>query len=139
MMERRIVLKITENNFIKELKNRNEKALEYVIDKYSYVLVSVINKHLFYLEDKKDECLNDCLLAIWENIESYNPNKAKFSNWIGGIAKFKSMDYIRKYLNDRKFQNIEDHIIADEEDSLDLILEKEFNQQIQDLLSNLTE
>lgn len=135
---RRLTLKITEYNFIDEIKNKNEDALEFVVENYSYILVNIINKHLFYLEDRKDECLNDCLFAIWENIDSYDPEIAKFSSWIGGIAKFKSMDYIKKYLKDNNIENIDDQIILTEDENIDTILTKEFNEQIQELLSYLS-
>ena len=103
-----MILRITEENFIEEIKKRNEIALEYVIENYGWILKTVLKKHLFYLQDYYDECMNDCFLGIWENIESYNPNKSSFKNWIGGIAKYKSIDYTRKYLKDLDNRNIED-------------------------------
>lgn len=132
-------MKITEDNFIEEIKNKNEAALLYLIDNYSYVLVNIINKNLFYMEDRKEECLNDCLLAIWENIDSYDLKRAKFTSWIGAIAKYKSMDYLRKYIKDMKIRDIDDEILSVEDDSLNNILEKEFNTQIRNLLSHLSE
>lgn len=131
-------MEITKNNFLKELKIKNEKALEFVIDNYSYILVGIINKNLFYLPDRKEECLNDCLLAIWENIDSYDEKQAKFTSWIGGIAKYKSLNYIRKYNKD--LENIEiDENISQEDTNLDILIKKEFNKQILDLLSHLSE
>jgi hypothetical protein len=46
-----VPLKITEENFIDEMKKGNEKALEYVIDNYAWIIKTVLKKHLFYLED----------------------------------------------------------------------------------------
>jgi len=63
-----VPLKITEENFIGEMKKGNEKALEYVIDNYAWILKTVLKKHLFYIPNLYDECMNDCLFAIWENI-----------------------------------------------------------------------
>lgn len=71
-------MQITEDNFIEQLKNKNEKALEHVIDNYGWILKSVIKKHLFYLPDYHEECLNDCLMSIWENISYYDPKKSSF-------------------------------------------------------------
>ncbi len=42
-------MQITEENFVAQMKKKNEKALEYVIDHYAWVLKTVIKKHLFYL------------------------------------------------------------------------------------------
>lgn len=120
-----ILLKITEENFIEEMKKRNEKSLEYVIDNYSWILKTVLKKHLFYLMDYYEECMNDCLLAIWNNIDSYNPDKSSFKNWVGGIAKYKSIDYTRKYLSYLEIKNIDDENISTEDNSLKKILDKE--------------
>jgi len=66
-------LKISEENFIDQMMKGNEKALEYVIDNYAWILKTVLKKHLFRLMDCYEECMNDCLLAIWENISFFNP------------------------------------------------------------------
>ena len=65
-------MKITEQNFIQLLNQRNEKALEYVVDEYSGLLKSVIAKNLRYMQGYQEECLDDVLMAIWNNIDSLN-------------------------------------------------------------------
>ena len=131
-------MKITEENFVEEMKRGNEKALEYVIDNYAWILKTVIKKHLFYLPYLYEECMNDCLLAIWDNIISYNPERSSFKNWVGGIAKYKSIDYTRKYLKNLENQNIEDANIAIEDNSLKEILSKEISEQTEKMLSSLS-
>lgn len=118
-------LKINEENFIKELKNKNEDALYYVIDNYAWILKTVISKHLFHLQNYEEECLNDALLGIWNNIDYFNPEKSSFKNWIAGIAKYKSIDYIRKYLKDTDNLQIDELFISDRKDNLDILLELE--------------
>lgn len=132
-------MKIAEENFVRELKKGNEKALEYVIDNYAWILKTVIKKHLFYLPNLYEECMNDCLLAIWENIHSYNPKKSSFKNWIGGIAKYKSIDYTRKYLRDLENDNIEDVIIPIEDNSIKEILKNEISEETEKILGSLSE
>lgn len=131
-------MQITEENFIKEMKMRNEKALEYVIDNYGWIVKTVLKKHLFYLQDYHDECMNDCFLAIWENINRYNPDISSFKNWVGGIAKYKSIDYTRKYLKDLENKNIEDVDIIDKDNPLNEILRNEINEEIKKMLSSLS-
>lgn len=132
-------LKINEDNFIKEMKKGNEKSLLYVIDNYGWILKTVIKKHLFYLPNYYDEVMNDCLLAIWENINSYDSEKSSFKNWVGSIAKYNSIDYIRKYLKDRETRDINDMIIVDEESPLKEILANEINEETDKMLMNLSE
>jgi RNA polymerase sigma factor (sigma-70 family) len=134
-----VILRITEDNFIQEIKKRNEKALEYVIENYGWILKTVLKKHLFYLQDYYDECMNDCLLAVWENINNYNPEKSNFKNWVGGIAKYKSIDYTRKYLKYLENKNIEDLDISIEDATLEEILKKEISKETRKMLDILSE
>ena len=126
-------MNINEDNFIKEMKKGNEKSLFYVIDNYGWILKTVIKKHLFYLPSYYDEVMNDCLLSIWENINSYDSEKSSFKNWVGSIAKYKSIDYIRKYLKERENRNIEDMVIVAEDSPLKEILKNEVNEQIRQI------
>lgn len=132
-------MNINEDNFIKEMKKGNEKSLFYVIDNYGWILKTVIKKHLFYLPSYYDEVMNDCLLSIWENINSYDSEKSSFKNWVGSIAKYKSIDYIRKYLKERENRNIEDMVIVAEDSPLKEILKNEINEETEQMLMNLSE
>lgn len=132
-------MNINEDNFIKEMKKGNEKSLLYVIDNYGWILKTVIKKHLFYLPSYYDEVMNDCLLSIWENINSYDSENSSFKNWVGSIAKYKSIDYIRKYLKDRENRNIEDMVIVAEDSPLKEILKNEINKETEQMLLSLSE
>ena len=59
-------MRITEKNFITQLQRGNEKALEYVIDTYSGLIVSVVRKQLYHLPELQQEGINDVLLALWQ-------------------------------------------------------------------------
>lgn len=132
-------MKITEENFVDQIKKRNEKALEYVIDNYAWVIKTVLKKHLFNLQDFYEECMDDCLLAIWENIHYYDPKKSSFKNWIAGIAKYKSIDYMRKYLKNTETKNIEDVVISAEGNLLREILADEISRETEKMLCSLSE
>ena len=51
-------MKINEENFLKQLRRRNEQALDYVIDNYGWIIKSVVKKHLYNLQSVQDECIN---------------------------------------------------------------------------------
>lgn len=101
-------MKISEENFIVELKHKNEKALEYVLTQYGWIIKSIVKKNMYNLESHQEECINDILLGIWNNISSFDAQKSSFSNWVAGISKYKSFDYMRKYLKDLEHKNIDD-------------------------------
>lgn len=93
-------MKINEENYMDQLQKHNEKALLYVIDEYGGLLKAVISKSLFQMQGYREECMNDVLLAIWDHIDSFQPEKNKknsFKNWIAAIARYKAIDYLRKY------------------------------------------
>lgn len=130
-------MKINEKNYITELQNHNEKALLYVIDRYGDLLNSIIAKHLYALKDHREECLNDVFLSIWENISCFNATKSSFQNWIAVIARYKSIDYLRKYLQDRELQDIDSLVIAVEDTTDAALLNKELSDEISMMLSCL--
>lgn len=81
-------MKITQDNFIFNLSSKNEKALEYVIDQYGWLVKAIVQKHLYNLVDYQQECINDVFLGIWNNIDSFDSSKNTFKNWVAGIAKY---------------------------------------------------
>ncbi len=131
--------KIDESNFIYELKRGNEAAMHYVIDNYAWILKTVISKNLRLLPDYKDECMNDCLMAVWENIEHYDAEKSSFKNWLGGIAKYKCIDYKRKYLRELNYENIDDLELADRQNIERDFINKEMNKEVESMLNALSE
>lgn len=131
-------MKINEENFLDQLKTKNEKALDYVIDTYGWIIKSIIKKHLYNLQSVQDECINDVLLGLWNNIDKFDENKSEFKNWIAGIAKFKAIDYKRKYLRELDNENVDDlNITVD--DSINELLKNELSLEMQEMMNSLKE
>lgn len=131
-------MKINEENFLDQLKKKNEKALDYVIDTYGWIIKSVIKKHLYNLQSVQDECINDVLLGLWNNIDKFDENKSEFKNWIAGIAKFKAIDYKRKYLRELDNEKVDDlNITVD--DSINELLKNELSLEMQEMMNSLKE
>lgn len=131
-------MKINEENFLNQLKKKNEKALDYVIDTYGWIIKSVIKKHLYNLQSVQDECINDVLLGLWNNIDKFDENKSEFKNWIAGIAKFKAIDYKRKYLRELDNEKVDDlNITVD--DSIHELLKNELSLEMQEMMNSLKE
>ncbi|MBN1058854.1 sigma-70 family RNA polymerase sigma factor [Clostridium botulinum] len=132
-------MKIEEENFVFELKKKNEKALDYVIDNYGWIIKSLVKKHLYNLQSIQDECINDILLGIWNNIERFDSSKGHFKNWIAGISKFKCIDYKRKYLKDLEYENIDDLNISIPDNVHEEIAKHELKSDVEEMLSCLKE
>lgn len=130
-------MKIHENNFISELRDKNEEALYFVIDNYGWIIKSTVKKSLYNLIGHQEECINDILLAIWDNIDSFDEEKNSFKNWVAAISKYKSIDYQRKYLKNLKVENIENTELVSPENLLEKVLEKDVQNNLEKLLEPL--
>lgn len=129
---------ITQQNFIKQLKRKDETALIFVIDEFGWIIKSVIKKQLSSFSDKQGECMNDVLLAIWNHIDSFDENRSSFSNWVAGISRYKALDYKRKYI---KYMR---EIPLDSIESADAVwedcekLDREISEEMESMLSCLS-
>ncbi|WP_027626149.1 sigma-70 family RNA polymerase sigma factor [Clostridium lundense] len=132
-------MKIDEGNFISQLVNKNEKALDYVIDNYGWIIKSIVKKQLYNLQSVHEECINDILLGIWNNIDSFDESKNEFKNWVAGIAKFKSIDYKRKYLKSLGYENIDDLEIGVPDTTHEEVVKNELDDDVNDMLNCLKE
>jgi len=110
-------VKVDEHNFIDLIKSKNESGLDYLIDEYGWIIKTVLKKELATYPDLYDETFNDCLLFVWNKIDGYDPLKSKFPNWLGMVAKYRSIDAKRKFLKkasrelsmDTGIVSLEDH------------------------------
>lgn len=92
-----------ENTFIEELKKGNPNALEYVLDIFGNLIYKLAYMQL-NSKELSEECVNDVLLKVWENIQGYDYDKSKFKNWLAAITKYSAIDILRK--EKKHFENI---------------------------------
>lgn len=132
------LVKINNDNVISQLKKKNSKALDFIVDTYGGLIHSIVKKTLFNFENNGsvEECVNDVLLAIWNNIEKFHQNN-NFKSWIAAISKYKAIDYQRKLIKVLNNQNI-DAMEIKSRDTVDKeLLQKENYNEMMKLLSNL--
>lgn len=132
-------MKIGESNYIQQLQLHNEDALMYVIEAYGGLLKSVIDRHLFSMPDKAEECLNDVLLNIWDHIDSFDEHRNTFKNWAAAIARYRAIDYLRRYRQNLQQIDIEEVEISKEDAMLEGLFEREVSEELESLLSCLNE
>lgn len=130
-------MKIGEHNFVQQLMRHNEKALDYVMNEYGGLVKAVICKQLGGRPDLQEECLNDVFWQVWENIEHFDMEKGNFKNWIAGVARYRSIDVLRKYrrrIQEGQMQEIED---LEGKNEIEKILERELSEETENLLQCL--
>lgn len=123
---------------IKYIKRKNEEGLELLLKEHGGLIKGVVHKHLKNINYYEDECIDDILLSIWDNINSFDC-KGSFKSWIAVISKFKAIDYKRKYLKLNSFEDIDNLIISDKSNLVDDIIFKEFKEEVHSILNNLKE
>lgn len=132
-------MKITESNYVEQLKKHDEKALMYVISEYGGMLNAIVCTRLRLLKDYQEECLNDVFLGIWKNIGSFDMDKSSFRNWCAGIARYKALDFLRRYYREITFENIDDMEIPKVDEELERIAEQEISEELEQMLDCLNE
>lgn len=115
---------------IKYIKKKNQKGMEILIDQYNGLITSVIRYHLGSLTNYEEECVSDTLLAIWDNIEGFDQDKNTFKNWICAIAKYKAIDYKRKYLNKIEVSDLDEQNYYIDKNLLKIEIQEELNETL---------
>ena len=64
---------------IKYIKKKKEKGMELLIDNYRGIITAIVRKHLGVLINYEDECVDDVLMSIWNNIKRFDSSKNTFS------------------------------------------------------------
>ena len=93
------------------LKNRDNRAFDYLYNNYSGALYSIV---LQILKDNElaNDVLQEVFVNIWRKIEIYDPSRGRLFTWMLNIARNASIDTLRSkgYQNTRKNQSIPDNV-----------------------------
>lgn len=103
---------LPESELVALLKNKDQKGFDYLYENYSTALFGIINRIIPHEDDAKD-VLQDVFIKIWNNIESYSPQKGRFFTWMLNLARNMSIDKLRSanYKYHNKNLSIDDHIV----------------------------
>lgn len=136
-----LVLKINETNLPEQLKHKNAKALDYLVNTYSNLLYKVIYNILNSYGEKGlvEECLNDVLLSIWNNSGMFSGTPEKFVHWICVIAKYKAIDYQRRLAKDRITVDIDNYTITSDLSTEDKVLANEKRKELLECINQMDE
>ena len=125
-------MEITEQNFIKQIKKKNPRALEFVIYHYANLVFNVISGVLnpSYLSRYADDCINDVFWAVWNNVASFDEEKGSFKNWLASVAKYKAIDYKRRLFKQNAAECAIDYDLNDQASTESLIVSKENSKEL---------
>lgn len=76
---------------------RRDEYVEYVLTEYGSLLKGVLIRNLYDKADRWEECMNDVLLAVWNNWNRFSLiEEGKRTGWLCAIAKYKAIDLLRR-------------------------------------------
>ena len=95
---------------------RRDEYVEYVLNEYGSLLKGVLIRNLYDKADRWEECLDDVLLAVWNNWQRFSSiEEEKRAGWLCAIAKYKAIDLLRReQLSREKIVSIHDEWVASE-------------------------
>lgn len=131
-------MQVDENMLVSKLKKRDKYAVDDLIDMFGGLIKSIVMHQLSSFQRYQDECINDILLAVWQNINKFDSDKNSLKNWIGAISRHKCIDYKRKYYKEL-FSKELDESITDTHSVDENLFKQEFYDEIDSLLSCLSE
>ncbi len=103
--------KITEEELVRLLKNKDERVLNILYEKYSLSLFGVIHRVLND-QELSEERLQECFLKIWKNADKYDAKKGRLFTWMLTIARNLAIDTTRtkRFREQGKIQNLENSV-----------------------------
>lgn len=110
------------------VRRKDERAFRQLVDSYGPLIRAIVRRHLsatMYME----ECENDILLSLWQNMDRFDPSRNSLKNWIGAVSKYKCADYLRRHYREAPTVPLDENIPAEEPEDL--------RELVDELLENL--
>ena len=88
---------------IEEIRGRNEREFEKVVNQYSRLLWKVASSVLGGNSAREaEECVADAFIYLWEHPENYQPEKGKLSTYLATIVRSRAIDRQRKQQREKE-------------------------------------
>ena len=89
---------LLENHIVQLLHERDERAIELLYDHYADTLHGVALK-VTKDEDLAKDVLQESLVKVWKNADTYDASKAKLFTWLFRITRNTAIDKLRSTKN----------------------------------------
>ncbi|MEG6523322.1 sigma-70 family RNA polymerase sigma factor [Desulfotomaculum sp. 1211_IL3151] len=84
-----------DEKIIELIRSQKDKGLMLMQQQYSGLMHYIVRG---ILQNKNDieECISDISVKVWHSIESYSPEKGKFSTWLTVISRNTALNYLKR-------------------------------------------
>lgn len=96
-------------------------------------------RNLSGMPEEIEECMDDVFLDVWNNIDRFDESKGSFRNWITAIARFRSIDYLRRYSRRRSEEDISEYENKLANDNMLEIINEDISDSMEKLLGGLSD
>ncbi|MCQ2433745.1 MAG: sigma-70 family RNA polymerase sigma factor [Oscillospiraceae bacterium] len=127
-----------EQALAEKIRRKDRSAMQNVLSEYGSTIKSVVYHYLGSLKQYREECIDDVLWKIWQNIGQFDAQRSTMKNWIAGICRHQAVDYRRKYLREMQ-QTYLDDIAEQRSDASAEEKISAFSAETEEILSVLSE
>ena len=88
----------SDDDLVQRLHERNPEALETLISRYSreiFYFIRLVLDGIGVAQDA-EECVNDLFVAVWQEIDSFDPGRGTLRTWLTMRAKYIALDRRRQ-------------------------------------------
>jgi RNA polymerase sigma-70 factor (ECF subfamily) len=109
---------ISEEEIVRLLKAKDQKALRFIYDNYSKALLGLIFR-IVQDHELAEEILQETFVKIWNNAATYDAAKGKLYTWMLNIARNLAIDKVRSsdYKKSAQTQTIEKSVHSIDKDA----------------------
>jgi RNA polymerase sigma factor (sigma-70 family) len=102
---------LEEPQLIAGLRAKDRKTIEYLYDKYSKALFTVISR-IITDKDIAEEVFHDAFIKITRKIDSYEESKGRLYTWMANICRNAAIDKTRskEFSKDSKTNTIDEYV-----------------------------
>src|SRR6267154_775582 len=98
----------SDEELAQRLLERDPDALETLISRYSrevFYFIRLVLDGVGFAQDA-EECVNDLFVAVWQEIDSFDPERGTLRTWLTMRAKYIALDR-RRHLIRRQVHNVQ--------------------------------
>ena len=98
----------SDDDLAQRIRERNPDALETLITRYSrevFYFIRLVLDGVGVAQDA-EECVNDLFVAVWQEIDSFDPGRGTLRTWLTMRAKYIALDR-RRQLCRRQIHNVQ--------------------------------
>src|SRR5437762_13566390 len=88
----------SDEDLAQRLQQRDPEALETLISRYSrevYYFIRLVLDGIGVSQDA-EECVNDLFIAVWQEIDTFDPSRGTLRTWLTMRAKYIALDRRRQ-------------------------------------------